>query len=145
LTRIGYKGSGPALNDMISGQVKVMFATTTSSTAHVKSGRLKALAVSSAEPSPLMPGVPTVAASGVPGYKAESIYAVWTPARVAPAIQKLLHREIVKVLETPQTRERFLNSGAEVVASTPQVLAAEIKSETTRLDKVFRSAGIRAN
>jgi tripartite-type tricarboxylate transporter receptor subunit TctC len=145
LTRIGYKGSGPALNDMISGQVKVMFATTTSSSVHVKSGRLKALAVSSAEPSPLMPGVPTVAASGVPGYKAESIYAVWAPAKVAPAIQKLLHREIVKVMEAPQTRERFLNSGAEVVASTPQVLAAEIKAESTRLDKVFKSAGIRAN
>jgi tripartite-type tricarboxylate transporter receptor subunit TctC len=145
LTRIGYKGSGPALNDMISGQVKVMFATTTSSTPHIKSGRLKALAVSSAEPSALMPGVPTVAAAGVPGYKSESIYAVWTPAKVPAAIQSLLHREIVKVLATPQTRERFFTSGAEVVASTPQVLAQEIKAESTRLDKVFKSAGIRAN
>jgi tripartite-type tricarboxylate transporter receptor subunit TctC len=145
LTRIGYKGSGPALNDVMAGQVKLIFATTTSSSAHVKSGRLKALAISSAEPSALMPGVPTIAASGVPGYKSESIYGVWTPAKVPPAIQGLLHREIVKVLETPQTRERFFGSGAEVVASTPQVFAAEIKAESIRLDKVFKSAGIRAN
>jgi tripartite-type tricarboxylate transporter receptor subunit TctC len=145
LVRIGYKGSGPALNDVISGQVKVMFATTTSSSAHVRSGRLKALAISSAEPSALMPGVPTVAASGVPGYKAESIYAVWAPARTPPAILSRLHDEIARVLATPQNRERFLSSGAEVVASTPQVLAAEIKAETARLERVFRSAGIRAN
>ena len=145
LVRIGYKGTGPALNDVLSGQVKIIFATTTSSTPHIKSGRLKALAITSAQPSTLMPGVPTVAASGVPGYAAEAIYGVWAPAKVPPAIQSLLHREIVKVLETPQTRERFFSSGAEVVASTPQVFAAEIKAESTRLDKVFKAAGIRAN
>jgi tripartite-type tricarboxylate transporter receptor subunit TctC len=145
LVRIGYKGSGPALIDVMAGQVKLMFATTTSSWGHVKSGRLKALAITSAEPSALAPGLPTIAASGVPGYKAESIYAVWAPARTPPAILARLHEEIVKVLVTPQTRERFLSSGAEVVASTPEVLAAEIKAETTRLERVFRSAGIRAN
>jgi tripartite-type tricarboxylate transporter receptor subunit TctC len=145
LTRIGYKGSGPALNDVIAGQVKLIFATTTSSWGHVKSGRLKALAITSAEPSALTPGLPTIAASGVPGYKAEAIYAVWAPARTPPAILTRLHDEIVKVLVTPQTRERFFSSGAEVIASTPQVLAAEIKAETTRLERVFKSAGIRAN
>lgn len=145
LVRIGYKGTGPALNDVISGQVKLIFATTTSASGHVKSGRLKALAITSAEPSALMPGVPTVAASGVPGYKSEAIYAVWAPARTPQPILKRLHQEIVSVLTTPQNRERFVFSGAEVVASTPEVLAAEIKAETTRLDKVFKSAGIRAN
>jgi tripartite-type tricarboxylate transporter receptor subunit TctC len=145
LVRIGYKGTGPALNDVISGQVKLIFATTTSASGHVKSGRLKALAITSAEPSALMPGVPTVAASGVPGYKSEAIYAVWAPARTPQPILKRLHQEIVNVLTTPQNRERFVFSGAEVVASTPEVLAAEIKAETTRLDKVFKSAGIRAN
>ena len=145
LTRIGYKGSGPALNDVMAGQVKLIFATTTSSSGHVKSGRLKALAISSAEPSALMPGVPTVAAAGVPGYKSESIYAVWAPARTPQAILNRLHREIVNVLNAPQNKERFFTSGAEVVASTPEVLAAEIKAETARLDRVFKSAGIRAN
>jgi len=145
LVRISYKGTGPALNDVIAGQVKLIFATTTSSSAHVKSGRLKALAITSAEPSALTPGLPTIAASGVPGYKSEAIYAVWAPARTPQAILDRLHEEIVKVLVTPQTRERFLAAGAEVVASTPQVLAAEIKAESTRLERVFRDAGIRAN
>jgi tripartite-type tricarboxylate transporter receptor subunit TctC len=133
------------LNDVLAGQVKLIFATTTASWGHVKSGRLKALAITSAEPSALAPGLPTVAASGVPGYKSEAIYAAWAPARTPPAIVNHLHQEIVKVLETPQSRERFFSSGAEVVASTPQVLAAEIKAESARLDKAFKTAGIRAN
>jgi tripartite-type tricarboxylate transporter receptor subunit TctC len=143
LTRIGYKGTGPALIDVMSGQVKIMFATTTSSWAHVKAGRLKALAISSAEPSPLAPGLPTIAASGVPGYKAESIYAMWAPAGTPQPVLARLHQEVVKVLTTPENRERFRNAGADVVASTPEVLAAEIKSEVTRLEKIFKGAGIR--
>jgi tripartite-type tricarboxylate transporter receptor subunit TctC len=145
LVRIGYKGSGPALIDVMAGQVKVMFATTTSSWGHVKSGKLKALAITSAEPSALAPGLPTIAASGVPGYKAESIYGVWAPAKTPATILKRLSQEIIKVLTAAQTRERFFSTGAEVVASTPEVFAAEIKAESTRLDKVFQSAGIRAN
>jgi tripartite-type tricarboxylate transporter receptor subunit TctC len=145
LVRIGYRGAGPALIDVMSGEVKIMFATATSSLPHVKSGRLKALAVSSAEPSALAPGLPTIAASGVPGYAAEAIYGVWAPAMTPAAILSRLNQEIVKVLTTPQTRDRFFSSGAEVVASTPQAFAAEIKAETARLDKVFKSAGISAN
>ena len=145
LTRIGYKGSGPALNDVMAGQVKIMFATTTSSSGHVKAGKLRALAITSAQPSATAPGLPTIAASGVPGYAAESIYGVWAPAKTPPAILNRLHQEILKVLTAPQTKERFLATGAEVVASTPQVFAAEIKAESMRLDKVFRAAGIRAN
>ncbi len=144
LVRIGYKGTGPALNDVLAGQVKLIFATTTSSWGHVKSGRLKALAITSAEPSALAPGLPTVAASGVPGYKSEAIYGSWAPAKTPQPILTRLQQEIVKVLETPQNRERLFNSGAEVVASTPQVLAAEIKSETERLAQVFKKAAIRA-
>src|SRR5512134_863861 len=145
LMRIGYRGTGPALIDVMSGQVKVMFATSTSSWVHVKAGRLKALAVTSAEPSPLAPGLPTIAASGVPGYAAEAIYGVWAPARTPAAILSRLNQEIVKVLTTPQVRDRFFSTGAEVVASTPQAFAAEIKAESTRLDKVFKSAGISVN
>jgi len=144
LMRIGYKGTGPALNDVLAGQVKLIFATTTSAWGHVKSGRLKALAITSAEPSALAPGLPTVAASGVPGYKSEAIYGSWAPAKTPQPILTRLQQEIVKVLETPQNRERLFNSGAEVVASTPQVLAAEIKSETERLAQVFKKAAIRA-
>jgi tripartite-type tricarboxylate transporter receptor subunit TctC len=145
LVRIGYRGTGPALIDVMSGQVKIIFATATSSLPHVKSGKLKALAVSSAEPSALAPGLPTIAASGVPGYAAEAIYGVWAPAKTPAAILNRLNQEIVGVLTTPQTRDRFFKSGAEVVASSAQAFAAEIKAESTRLDKVFKSAGIRVD
>jgi tripartite-type tricarboxylate transporter receptor subunit TctC len=144
LVRIGYKGSGPALIDVMAGQVKMIFATTTSSLGHVKSGKLKALAITSAQPSPVAPGLPTIAASGVPGYASEAIYGIWAPAKTPPAIASRLHREIVSVLTTPQNRDRFFATGVEVVASTPQVFAAEIKAESTRLEKVFKSAGIKA-
>ena len=144
LVRIGYKGTGPALMDVMAGQVKMIFATTTSSLGHVKSGKLKALAITSAQPSPLTPGLPTVAASGVPGYAAEAIYGVWAPAKTPAAILNRLNQEIVGVLTTPQNRERLFTTGVEVVGSTPQAFAAEIKAESTRLEKVFRAAGIKA-
>ena len=143
LVRIGYKGGGPALNDVLAGQVKVMFATTGSVSGHVKSGRLKGLAVTSAQPSPLAPGLPTVAASGVPGYSAEAIYGFWAPARTPPAIRALLNREAVAVLNIPEIKQRFFNAGVESVGTTPQEFAAIIKSETAHLDAVIRKAGLR--
>ena len=145
LVRIGYKGGGPALNDLVSGHVPVMFATTGSVTAHVRSGRLKGLAVTSAQPSALAPGLPTVAASGVPGYVSEAIYGMFAPAKTPAAIISRLHQDTVRVLGLPETKERFFNSGVETVGSSPQEFAAIIKSETVRLDKVIRSAGIRVN
>ena len=145
LVRIGYKGGGPALNDLISGQVPVMFATAGSVTAHIKAGRLRALAVTSAEPTALVPGLPTIAASGVPGYVSEAIYGMFAPAKTPAAIINRLHQETARFLAMPETRERFFNSGVETVGSSPQEFAAVIKSETIRLDKVIRSAGIRVN
>lgn len=143
--RIGYKGGGPALNDLLSGHVPVMFATTGSVTAHVRSGRLKGLAVTSAQPSALAPGLPTIAASGVPGYVSEAIYGMFAPAKTPVAIINRLHQETARFLGMPETKERFFNSGVETVGNSPQEFAAVIKSETIRLDKVIKSAGIRVN
>ena len=143
LVRIGYKGSGPALIDVMAGQVKLIFATTSSSLGHVKSGKLKALAITSAQPSPLAPGLPTIAASGVPGYAAEAIYGVWAPAKTPAAILNRLNQEIVGVITAPQNRERFFTTGVEIVGSTSDVFAAEIKAESMRLEQVFRTAGIK--
>jgi tripartite-type tricarboxylate transporter receptor subunit TctC len=145
LVRIGYKGGGPALNDVLAGQVKVMFATSGSVLSHVQSGRLKGLAVTSAEPSPLVPGMPTLAASGVPGYSSEAIYGMWAPARTPAPILARLHQEAVEVLNQPDVKERFFKSGVETVGSTPKQFAATIKAETARLAKVLQSAGIRPN
>jgi tripartite-type tricarboxylate transporter receptor subunit TctC len=144
LVRIGYRGGGPALNDMLTGQVQVMFATAGSVTAHVHSGRLKALAVTSAAPSPLVPGVPTVAASGVPGYSAEAIYGFWAPAHTPAPIMARLHEEAVRVLNQPEVKDRFFKSGVEAVGSTPQEFAATMKAEHSRLAKVFKTRGIGA-
>jgi tripartite-type tricarboxylate transporter receptor subunit TctC len=142
LTRIGYKGGGPAVNDVVAGQVKVMFATTGSVSGHVKSGRLKALGVTSAEPSPLVPGMPTVASLGVPGYSAEAIYGMWAPAKTPAAILARLNEESVRVLQMPEMKERFLASGVETVGSTPQQFAAAIKSESERLASIFKKVGV---
>ena len=142
LMRIGYKGGSPALNDVLAGQVKVMFGTAGSVSSHVKSGRLKALAVTSAEPSALVPGLPTIAASGVPGYSSEAIYGFWAPSGTPAAIMTKLHREAVAVLNQPEMKQRFFKSGVETVGSTPGEFAAIIKAETARLGKVLQSAGI---
>ena len=144
LVRIGYKGGGPALNDVLAGQVKVMFATAGSVIAHVQSGKLKGLAVTSLEPSPLVPGLPALAASGVPGYASEAIYGFWAPGKTPAPIMKRLHQEAVVVLNQPDMKDRFFRSGVETVGSTPDQFAAEIKAESRRLAKVLQSAGIRA-
>jgi tripartite-type tricarboxylate transporter receptor subunit TctC len=143
IVRIPYKGNGPALNDLVGGQVQVMFATAGSASPHIKSGRLRAIAVTSAEPSSLAPGLPTVAASGVPGYESVSIYGVFAPARTPESIVMNLNRVIVEVLNTPEVRERFLNVGVETVGTTPAQFAATIRADIARMRKVIRDAGIR--
>ena len=142
IVQIPYKGNGLALNALIAGEVQLAFATPGSVTAHIKSGRLRALAVTSAQPSPLLPGLPSVAASALPGYEALSIVGVFAPARTpAPVIAKL-NQEIVSVLKRADVRARFINSGVEPVGSSPEEFAVTVKSEMTRLGKVIRDAGI---
>ncbi len=145
LARVGYKGGGPALNDVLAGQVKLMFATTGSVAGHIKSGKLKALAVTSAEPSPIAPGLPTLSASGLPGYASESIYGMWAPGKTARAIVARLHQEAVRSLQIAMVRDRFLGSGVEPVGSTPEQFAATMQAEAVRLDRVIKAGGIRAN
>ncbi|MSP98868.1 MAG: tripartite tricarboxylate transporter substrate binding protein [Betaproteobacteria bacterium] len=142
LARISYKGGATALNDLISGQVQVMFATTGSVMQHVKSGRLKALGVTGLEPSPLAPGLPAVAAS-VPGYESLTLYGLFAPAQTPAALIHLLHQTVAKFLARPDTTERLFNSGVETVGSTPQEFAAAIRIDTLRLAKVVKSAGPR--
>ncbi len=143
IVRVQYKGTGPAMNDLLAGRVQLMFTTASAAAPHIKSGRLRALAVTSAEPSPLAPGLPTVAASGLPGYESGSIYGVFAPARTPAAIIERLNRAIVAVVTTPTARERFLASGLEVVGSTPAEFAAVIARDVARLTKVVAEAGLR--
>jgi tripartite-type tricarboxylate transporter receptor subunit TctC len=142
---IPYKGGAPALSAVIGGEVQVNFATTTAAAPHIKSGRLRILAVTSAQPSVLVPGVPTIAAAGVPGYEAISTYGVFAPARTPAAIISVLNREMVKVLTTPEVKERLLSSGEEAVGSSPDELAAMVRADIVKWGNVIKNAGIRAN
>jgi len=144
IVRVAYKGGAPAISALIGGEVQVMFATASGAGPHVNSGRLRALAVTSAQPSALFPGLPTVAASGLPGYDAASIMCIFAPAKTPAALVGLLNREIVRVLNKADVKERFIKAGSEVVASSPKELAAAMKSDMATMGKVIRDAGIRA-
>lgn len=120
IVRINYKGAGPAVNDLIAGQLQVMFASASSVAPHVKSGRLRALAVTSAKPSAVAPGLPTVAASGIPGFETAASYAMFAPSGTPPAVLDRLNKESVRVINESGVKEKFLASGVEAVGSTPR-------------------------
>ena len=143
IVRVPFKGNAPALNALFAGEVHVMIATAGTVAPHLKSGRLRALAVTSAQPSPLAPGLPTMAASGLPGYESMQIYGVFAPNGTAAAILKRLNEALVRVLGRADVKEKFLAAGVEPVGSTPQQLAATIRSEIARMSKVIKDAGIR--
>ena len=145
IVRVAYRGSGPALNALLGGQVQVMFATAASAAPHLKSGKLKALAVTGHQPSALVPGLPTVTASGVPGYEFEALYAISAPAKVPAAVIKRLNNDLVRVLNQADFKEKFLNSGVEAAPSSPTELATVIKSEIVKIGKLIKDANIRAD
>ena len=145
IVRVPYKGTVPGITDLIAGQVQLMFGTTGTLAHHVKSGRLRALAVTSAQPTALAPGLPTVAAAGLPGYEAESAYGLFAPAGTPAPILSRLHEETVRVLIRPEVKERLFNTGVEVVGNTPEAFTASIKSDMLRMGKVIKDAGIRAD
>ena len=144
IVRINYKGAGPALIGILSGEVHLMFATASSAAPHVQSGRLRAVAVTSAQPSALLPGMPTVAAS-LPGYEFVSPFGIFAPARTPPAIITRLNQAIVKVIHQPDIKQKFLDTGTDVIGNTPEQYAAVIKSELTTWGKVIKQAGIRVD
>ncbi len=145
ITRIVYKGGGLVINDLISGELQLMFITAGSVARHLKSGKIRAIAITSARPSSLLPDLPTIAATGVPGYEAVSMLGLFVPAKTPPPLVYRLNQEIVRVLARPEIKERFFNTGVETVGSTPGEFAATIKSEMTRMGKVIKDAGIQAH
>ena len=144
IVRVPYKGAGPALLGLVSGQVHFMFATTTSAQPHVAAHRLKPLAVTSARRSALFPELPPIAESGVSGYEAVTPVVLFAPAGTPAAIVNRLNSELAQVLKQNEVRARFLAGGLEVVASSPAELTAFMKADGARMSKVVKSAGIRA-
>jgi tripartite-type tricarboxylate transporter receptor subunit TctC len=143
IVRVPYKGGGPALNGLIAGETQMMFPNVGSVMSHMKSGRVRALGVSSAKPTALAPGLPTIA-SVVPGYEFAAVICVYAPAKTPAAIINLLNRESVRVLNMPETKERLFNGGNEVVANSPQEFTAYMKADMQKMGKVIKDAGIRA-
>ncbi len=145
IVRIPYKNTAMQINDLMSGQVQMSFITTGAAMANVKAGRLRALAVTSAQSSALVPGVPTVAASGLPGYEAVSIYGMFAPAQTPAAIISRLNQEVVRVLNAPSSKGRLFSAGVEGVGSPPEQLTAAIKEDIAKWGKLIKDLGIRGN
>ena len=141
LVRISYNGTAPALTDLLTGQVQLMFANVAPVAPHVRSGRLRALAVTSAAPSTLFPTLPTMAAAGLNGYESEAVVAVFAPAKIPAAIISRLNQEFVRTLNSADVKEKLLNASVEVVAGGPDRLAAFVKAYTLRMVKVIKDTG----
>ncbi len=145
IVRVPYRGAGPAVLGIVSGQVQVMFATASSVRPHIDASRLKALAVTSARRSAVFPALPTVAeAAGLNGYETATPFNLFAPAGTPAAIVNRLYAETAQVLKQKEVRERFLATGVEVVAGSPEALAAEMKTDSVRMSKLIKSIGIRS-
>ena len=144
LVWIPYQGSAPAIIALIAGEVQVMISPLSSVAAHMKSGKIRVLAVTSVTPSVLAPGLPTVA-SDLPGFEVVGVFGIWTPAKTPQAIINRLNQEIVRVLNQPEVKERLLNVGIEVVGSSPEQFDSLIKSDLAIMGKVIKDAGIKLN
>jgi tripartite-type tricarboxylate transporter receptor subunit TctC len=143
MVHVPYKGSGPALVELVAGQVQASLVSATSGAPHVRSGRLRALAVTTAQRSPLNPELPTVAESGVPGFSIDSWYGVVAPAGTPPSIEKQLNAEIARVLQTPAVASYLAREGAVPKGGTPAELAALIRAELAKWGKVIAAARLR--
>ena len=145
VVHVAYKGSAPAVTDLIAGQVQVMFDNTPNVLPHVKAGKLKGLAVSSKARSQFAPEMPSVDEAGVPGYDVTVWFGVLTVAGTPPDIVKRLNAEMVKILTSPEIKERIAKSGVDVVAGSPEQFSTFLKAEVARWAKVVQDAGIKAD
>jgi len=143
MVHVPYKGLSPALADLLSGRVQVMFSSVVAILPHIKAEKLRGLAVTGSRRLPSMPNLPTIAESGLPGYEASSWYGVLAPAGTPREIVARLNSELVKVLDQPEVRGSLLAEGAEPIGGTPEQFAAHIRSEKERLGKLIREAKIR--
>jgi tripartite-type tricarboxylate transporter receptor subunit TctC len=144
IVRVPYKGQGPAVLGLLGGEVQLGFASSGSVAGHIRAGKLRALAVTSAKPSVVAPGLPTVAESGLPGFKSVTDAGMFAPLGTPARLIAQLNREIVQALNKAELKELLLKEGTEAVGSSPQEFAASIKAETASLEKVIKAAGIRS-
>lgn len=144
LTHVPYKGAGPALIDTLAGQVNMLLSSIVSGMPYAKSGRLRALAITTKSRSNAMPDLPTVAESALPGYEFSSWYGLMVPARTPQPIVMRLHAETVKALKAPDLQQKLASEGCEPVGGTPAELEAYIKTEMARWAKIVKASGMHA-
>jgi tripartite-type tricarboxylate transporter receptor subunit TctC len=143
IVHVPYKGAGPALADLLGGQVQVMCTSLAGQLPHIKAGRVRALAVTTAKRNAQVPDVPTMIEAGVPGYEVTIWYAVFFPAGVPKPIITRLNSALVMLLNTPEMKERMAQIGVDPAPSTPAELAAFVKAETAKWTKVVHDAGVK--
>jgi tripartite-type tricarboxylate transporter receptor subunit TctC len=145
ITHVPYKGSSPALTDLMGGQVQIMFDNLPSSLALIKSGKLRAVAVTSLKRAPALPDVPTIAESGLPGFEASSWFGILAPAGTPAPIVARLNAEVNKWLQSPEGKEQLLAQGAEVAGGPPEKFVAHIRAETEKWAKVVKASGAKVD
>ena len=145
IVHVPYKGSAPALNDLISGQVALMFDLVLTAAPHVKSGAVRGLAVTGAQRSSVLPDLPTVAESGIPGYEVSAWFGIFAPAGVPQPVVQRLNAEFVKALQQPDLRQRLAGQGAEPLTSSPEEFAAYLRSEIDKWAGVVKTAGMKVD
>ena len=145
MVHVPYKGGAPAMVDLIAGQVQVVFSSAPTAIPQVKAGRIRALAVTTAKRSVLLPELPTISESGLPGFEADNWYGVAVAAKTPRPIVDRLNAELVRILNSPEIKDALLKQGLEVSTSTPEAFTAYMKSEFDKWGKVIREAGIVAN
>ncbi|MEP9379698.1 tripartite tricarboxylate transporter substrate binding protein [Aquabacter sp. CN5-332] len=145
LVHVPYRGSGPAVNDLVGGQVDVMFDNLPSSIGQIRAGALRPIAVTSAQRSPALPDVPTIAESGVPGFEASSWFALFAPAGTPKEVVDKLNAEVLKALQDPAVKQRYAEVGAEMRPMTPAEFGTFVKSETDKWAKVVKASGAKVD
>jgi tripartite-type tricarboxylate transporter receptor subunit TctC len=143
-THVPYKGTQPALTDLLGGRVPVMFDGVITSLPHIKAGKLRPIAVASLTRSQLLPDVPTMTEAGLPGFEAVGLATVMAPAGTPPAIVSKISADIAAILKQPEVRDQLVGMGLEVVGSSPAEFDKYIKDESAKWGKVIKAAGVKA-
>ena len=145
IVHVPFKGNAQALTELISGRVQIMFSNLLTSMPHVRNGKLRAIAISTAKRSPQAPDLPTVAESGVPGFDVTPWYGALGPAGLPNAITTRLHGEIADIVKSPDMRERFVAQGVDLASSTPEQFAALIKAEVPKWRRIVQESGAKVD
>lgn len=145
MVHVPYKGGAPAMIDLIAGQIQLIFSSPPTAVPQVKAGKIRALAVTTAKRSAILPELPTIAESGLPGFEADNWYGIVAAARTPRAIIGRLNAEFVRILSKPEVREVLLRQGLEVAPGTPEAFGAYMKSEYVKWARVIADAGLTAN